>query len=127
LSAVRFGAYHGACDALDIEAFHEEHLYSHPDKLHEDQDEIENKLTPKLNEKNPIELFLYDVTNSHLEGAKKLSPRPLVTIVIKKEASNRLSLVCYPILAVCRFRSLRNGLIPYRHVASNRKPSQQGR
>ena len=70
LSAVRFGTNHGACDVLDLEAFHEEHLYANLDWLHENQEEIENKLARKLHGKNPIELFLYDVTSSYLEGEK---------------------------------------------------------
>ena len=70
LSAVRFGANHGACDVLDLETFHEEHLYANLDWLHENQEEIENKLARKLHGKNPIELFLYDVTSSYLEGEK---------------------------------------------------------
>ena len=70
LSAVRFGANHGACDVLDLEAFHEEHLYANLDWLNENQEEIEKKLARKLHGKNPIELFLYDVTSSYLEGEK---------------------------------------------------------
>ena len=70
LSAVRFGANHGACDVLDLDAFHEEHLYANLDWLHENQEEIEKKLARKLHGKNPIELFLYDVTSSYLEGEK---------------------------------------------------------
>ena len=70
LSAVRFGANHAACDMLDLEAFHEEHLYANLDWLNENQEEIENKLARKLHGKNPIELFLYDVTSSYLEGEK---------------------------------------------------------
>jgi len=70
LSAVRFATNHSACDVLDLEAFHEEHLYANLDWLHENQEEIENKLARKLHGKNPIELFLYDVTSSYLEGEK---------------------------------------------------------
>jgi transposase len=70
LSAVRFGAHHGACDVLDLEAFHEEHLYANLDWLQENQEAIENKLARKLHGNNPIELFLYDVTSSYLEGEK---------------------------------------------------------
>jgi len=70
LSAVRFAANHAACDVLDLATFHEEHLYANLDWLHEKQEEIENKLAHKLHGKNPIELFLYDVTSSYLEGEK---------------------------------------------------------
>jgi hypothetical protein len=68
LSAVRFGATHGACDVLALDAFHEEHLYANLDWLHEHQEAIENKLARKRHGKNPLELFLYDVTSSYLEG-----------------------------------------------------------
>jgi len=70
LSAVRFGANHAACDVLDIDTFHEEHLYANLDWLHENQEEIEIKLARKRHGNNPIELFLYDVTSSYLEGEK---------------------------------------------------------
>lgn len=70
LSAVRFGAHHAACDVLDLETFHEEHLYANLDWLHENQVEIENRLARKLHGTRPIELFLYDVTSSYLEGEK---------------------------------------------------------
>ncbi len=68
LSAVRFAANHAACDVLDLETFHEEHLYDNLDWLHANQEEIENKLVHKLQGSEPIELFLYDVTSSYLEG-----------------------------------------------------------
>jgi hypothetical protein len=61
LSAVRFGANHAACDVLDLETFHEEHLYANLDWLHANQEEIEIKLARKRHGNNPIELFLYDV------------------------------------------------------------------
>jgi len=70
LSAVRFGANHAACDVLDVEAFHEEHLYANLDWLHENQEGIERKLYRKRHGNNPVELFLYDVTSSYLEGEK---------------------------------------------------------
>ncbi len=70
LSAVRFGANHAACDVLDLETFHEEHLYANLDWLHENQEAIEIKLARKRHGNNPIELFLYDVTSSYLEGEK---------------------------------------------------------
>jgi hypothetical protein len=37
LSAVRFGASHAACDILDCDAFHEEHLYANLDWLQKQQ------------------------------------------------------------------------------------------
>ncbi len=70
LSAVRFGANHAVCDILDMEAFHEEHLYANLDWLTENQEKIEKTLCRKRHGTNPIELFLYDVTSSYLEGEK---------------------------------------------------------
>lgn len=68
LSAVRFGTNHAVCDILDCDAFHEEHLYANLDWLHENQKDIENKLFRRLQGEEKIELFLYDVTSSYLEG-----------------------------------------------------------
>ena len=70
LSAVRFGATHAACEVLDTEAFHEDHLYANLDWLHENQEQIEKKLYRKRHGNHPVELFLYDVTSSYLEGEK---------------------------------------------------------
>ena len=69
LSAVRFGADHAACDILNCETFHEEHLYANLDWLQENQEDIENKLFRRLQGQKKIELFLYDVTSSYLEGS----------------------------------------------------------
>ena len=68
LSAVRFAATHGACDVLDLEGFHEAHLYANLDWLHEHQTAIENKLVRQRHGTRAIELFLYDVTSGYLEG-----------------------------------------------------------
>ena len=68
LSAVRFAANHAACDILDLEAFHEEHLYDNLDWLAENQQRIEKKLYSKRHGSHQVELFLYDVTSSYLEG-----------------------------------------------------------
>jgi hypothetical protein len=70
LSAVRFAANHAACDVLDLEAFHEEHLYANLDWLDENQQAIEKKLYRKRHGGHQVELFLYDVTSSYLEGAQ---------------------------------------------------------
>jgi len=70
LSAVRFAANHAACEILDLEAFHEEHLYANLDWLDENQEQIEQKLYRKRHGSEPVELFLYDVTSSYLEGEK---------------------------------------------------------
>lgn len=68
LSAVRFAANHAACDVLDLETFHEEHLYDNLDWLAENQQAIEKKLYRKRHGSHQVELFLYDVTSSYLEG-----------------------------------------------------------
>ncbi len=68
LSAVRFGANHAVCDVLDCDTFHEEHLYDNLDWLDENQQEIENKLLHTLHGQQKVDLFLYDVTSSYLEG-----------------------------------------------------------
>lgn len=70
LSAVRLASTHGTCDVLDLEAFHEEHLYANLDWLHEHQVEIEKKLFRKVTGRQKSDLFLYDVTSSYLEGEK---------------------------------------------------------
>lgn len=69
LSAVRFAANHAVCDILNCEAFHEEHLYANLDWLQENQEDIENKLFRRFQGQKEIELFLYDVTSSYLEGS----------------------------------------------------------
>jgi transposase len=70
LSAVRLASHHAACDVLDLESFHEEHLYANLDWLKAHQVEIENKLFRKTRDAQSTALFLYDVTSSYLEGEK---------------------------------------------------------
>ena len=68
LSAVRFASDHGACDVLDLEPFHEEHLYANLDWLQAHQVHIEKKLFEQTHRSEKADLFLYDVTSSYLEG-----------------------------------------------------------
>ncbi len=108
LSAVRFGANHAACDVLDLDTFHEEHLYANLDWLHENQAEIERKLHRHLHGKHPIELFLYDVTSSYLEGAqnelaafgynrdRKRGKRQIVIGLLCDPAGTPLSIEVFP-------------------------------
>ena len=70
LSAVRLAGNHAACDVLDLESFHEEHLYANLDWLAAHQAKIENRLFRRASAGRSTELFLYDVTSSYLEGAK---------------------------------------------------------
>nr|VFJ64627.1 MAG: hypothetical protein BECKFM1743C_GA0114222_103741 [Candidatus Kentron sp. FM] len=70
LSAVRLANNHGACDILDLEPFHEEHLYENLDWLADNQQEIEKKLARELHGTEKVDLYLYDVTSSYLEGTQ---------------------------------------------------------
>lgn len=68
LSAVRLAGTHAACEILDLDPFHEEHLYANLDWLQAHQVAIEQKLFHHLHRGLPPGLFLYDVTSSYLEG-----------------------------------------------------------
>ena len=68
LSAVRLAGTHAACEILEVDPFHEEHLYANLDWLQAQQVAIEQKLFHQLHRGQPPELFLYDVTSSYLEG-----------------------------------------------------------
>lgn len=70
LSAVRLAGNHAACDVLDVEPFHEEHLYANLDWLQAHQVAIEKKLFQQTHRGQRTDLFLYDVTSSYLEGEK---------------------------------------------------------
>jgi len=69
LSAVRLAQTHAACDILDLEGFHEEHLYENLDWLCLQQADIEGRLFRiRYRDKEQPKLFLYDVTSSYFEG-----------------------------------------------------------
>ncbi|MGC1951947.1 MAG: IS1634 family transposase [Gammaproteobacteria bacterium] len=68
LSAVRFASDHGACDVLDLAPFHEDHLYTNLDWLQAHQVSIEKQLFEQTHQGEKVDLFLYDVTSSYLEG-----------------------------------------------------------
>lgn len=68
LSAVRLAGTHAACEILDLDPFHEEHLYTNLDWLQAHQVAIEQKLFHQRHRGSPPALFLYDVTSSYLEG-----------------------------------------------------------
>ena len=68
LSAVRLAGTHAAAELLELDPFHEEHLYANLDWLQAQQVVIEQKLFHRLHRGQPPELFLYDVTSSYLEG-----------------------------------------------------------
>jgi len=68
LSAVRLAMAHAACDVLGVGPFDEEALYENLDWLAEAQARIEDRLFAQRQKTTPVNLFLYDVTSSYLEG-----------------------------------------------------------
>lgn len=67
LSSVRLAMQHATCDILGLDKFDEDDLYENLDWLSEEQEKIEERLFRQSGKKK-IELFLYDVTSSYLEG-----------------------------------------------------------
>src|SRR3989449_9153055 len=68
LSAVRLAMSHAACDVLGIGTFDEDALYENLDWLAGAQAAIEDRLFAQRTKTKPVNLFLYDVTSSYLEG-----------------------------------------------------------
>jgi Transposase DDE domain len=68
LSAVRLAMAHAACDVLGLEPFDEDALYENLDWLAGAQASIEDRLFAQRTQTKPVNLFLYDVTSSYLEG-----------------------------------------------------------
>jgi hypothetical protein len=68
LSAVRLAMSHAACDVLGIGTFDEDALYENLDWLAGAQAAIEDRLYAQRTKTKLINLFLYDVTSSYLEG-----------------------------------------------------------
>jgi hypothetical protein len=68
LSAVRLAMAHAACDVLGLEPFDEDALYENLDWLAGAQASIEDRLFAQRTQTKPVNLFLYDVTRSYLEG-----------------------------------------------------------
>ena len=68
LSAVRLAMSHAACDVLGLDTFDEETLYENLDWLARAQAAIEDRLFVQRTKTAPVNLFLYDVTSSYLEG-----------------------------------------------------------
>ncbi len=68
LSAVRLAMAHAACDVLGLGPFDEDALYENLDWLAGAQAAIEDRLYAQRTQTQPINLFLYDVTSSYLEG-----------------------------------------------------------
>jgi transposase len=70
LSAVRLAMSHAACDILGVGPFDEDTLYENLDWLANRQAAVEDKLFAQRTKTKPINLFLYDVTSSYLEGTQ---------------------------------------------------------
>jgi len=70
LSAVRLAMSHAACDVLGLGPFDEEALYENLDWLAGGQAAIEDRLFAQRLKTKPVNLFLYDVTSSYLEGTQ---------------------------------------------------------
>src|SRR5262249_25973205 len=68
LSAVRLAMAHAACDVLGLDTFDEDTLYENLDWLARAQAGVEERLYAQRTKTNPINLFLYDVTSSYVEG-----------------------------------------------------------
>src|SRR5262245_24445509 len=68
LSAVRLAMSHAACDVLGLGPFDEDALYENLDWLAGVQALVEDRLFAQRTKTKPINLFLYDVTSSYLEG-----------------------------------------------------------
>jgi len=69
LSAVRLAQVHAACDVLGLQqGFNENDLYENLTWLSEQQSGIEQRLFKARRGQTKLELFLYDVTSSYLEG-----------------------------------------------------------
>ena len=70
LSAVRLAMAHAACDVLGLGTFDEDALYENLDWLAGAQARIEDRLFAQRTKTKPVNLFLYDVTSSYLEGTQ---------------------------------------------------------
>ena len=70
LSAVRLAMSHAACDVLGLGTFDEDALYENLDWLAEAQAAVEDRLFAQRTKTKPVNLFLYDVTSSYLEGTQ---------------------------------------------------------
>ena len=70
LSAVRLAMAHAACDVLGLGTFNEDALYENLDWLAGAQALVEDRLFAQRTKSMPINLFLYDVTSSYLEGTQ---------------------------------------------------------
>jgi hypothetical protein len=108
LSAVRLAMSHAACDVLGIGPFDEEALYENLDWLAGAQAGVEDRLFAQRTQTKPINLFLYDVTSSYLEGTQnalaafgynrdgKKGKRQIVIGLLCDEAGQPVSIEVFP-------------------------------
>src|SRR5262249_30983430 len=65
---LRLAMAHAACDMLGLGTFTEDALYENLDWLAGAQALVEDRLFAQRTKSKPINLFVYDVTSSYLEG-----------------------------------------------------------
>jgi hypothetical protein len=70
LSAVRLAMSQAACDVLSVDTFDEDALYENLDWLAGAQALVEDRLFAQRTKTKPVNLFLYDVTSSYVEGTQ---------------------------------------------------------
>src|SRR5712671_3014358 len=108
LSAVRLAMAHAACDVLGLGTFDADALYENLDGLAGVQASVEDRLLAQRTKAKPINLFLYDVTSSYLEGTHnalaafgsnrdgKKGKRQLVIGFLCDEAGSPVSIAVFP-------------------------------
>jgi len=108
LSAVRLAMAHAACDVLGLDTFDEDALYENLDWLAGAQTSIEDRLYARRTKTQPINLFLYDVTSSYVEGTHnalaafgynrdgKKGKRQIVIGLLCAEAGHPVSIEVFP-------------------------------
>jgi hypothetical protein len=108
LSAVRLAMAHAACDVLGLDTFDEDTLYENLDWLAGAQAAIEDRLFGQRTKTTPVNLFLYDVTSSYLEGTHnalaafgynrdgKKGKRQIVIGLLCDEAGQPVSIEVFP-------------------------------
>jgi Transposase DDE domain len=108
LSAVRLAMSHAACDVLGLDTFDEDTLYENLDWLAGAQAGVEDRLLVQRTKTKPVNLFLYDVTSSYLEGTQnalaafgynrdgKKGKRPIVIGLLCDEDGHPVSIEVFP-------------------------------
>src|SRR5499425_2759697 len=108
LSAVRLAMAHAACDMLGLGTFTEDALYENLDWLAGAQALVEDRLFAQRTKSKPINLFLYAVTRSYLEGTQnalaafgynrdgKKGKRQIVIGLLCNEDGHPVSIAVFP-------------------------------